>query len=98
MRTAIPYSSDLRELLKADLTFLVIMISISMVVSILAFFASRQLGKTLEKFNRMREEQERNKLKRQLTNNINHELKTPVVSIQVCLETLLSGIELTEAK
>lgn len=98
VRTAIPYSSDLRELLKADLTFLVIMISISMVVSILAFFASRQLGKTLEKFNRMREEQERNKLKRQLTNNINHELKTPVASIQVCLETLLSGIELSDAK
>ena len=46
----------------------------------------------------MREEQERNKLKRQLTNNINHELKTPVASIQVCLETLLSGIELSDAK
>ncbi len=98
VRTAIPYSSDLRELLKADLTFLVIMISISLFVSILAYFASRQLGKTLEKFNRMREEQERNKLKRQLTNNINHELKTPVASIQVCLETLLSGIELSDAK
>lgn len=98
VRTAIPYSSDLRELLKADLTFLVIMISISLFVSILAYFASRQLGKTLEKFNSMREEQERSKLKRQLTNNINHELKTPVASIQVCLETLLSGIELAEAK
>ena len=33
-----------------------------------------------------------------LTQNISHELKTPVASIQVCLETLLSGIELTEAK
>ena len=98
VRTAIPYSSDLRELLKADLTFLVIMISISLFVSILAFFASRQLGKTLEKLNRLRDEQERNKLKRQLTNNINHELKTPVASIQVCLETLLSGMELTEEK
>lgn len=36
--------------------------------------------------------------KRQLTNNLNHELKTPVASIQVCLETLLSGIELSEEK
>ena len=74
------------------------MISISLFVSILAYFASRQLGRTLEKLNRLRQEQERDKLKRQLTNNINHELKTPVASIQVCLETLLSGIELTEAK
>ncbi len=98
VRTAIPYSNDLKEMLRADWTFLAIMVSISLFVSILAFFASRQLGKTLEKLNRLRDEQERNKLKRQLTNNINHELKTPVASIQVCLETLLSGIELSDAK
>ena len=46
----------------------------------------------------MREEQEKIRIKRQLTNNINHELKTPVASIQVCLETLLSGINLSEEK
>ena len=46
----------------------------------------------------MHEEQEKIRIKRQLTNNINHELKTPVASIQVCLETLLSGIQLTEDK
>ena len=46
----------------------------------------------------MREEQEKIRIKRQLTNNINHELKTPVASIQVCLETLLSGISLSEEK
>ena len=44
------------------------------------------------------EEQEKIRIKRQLTNNINHELKTPVASIQVCLETLLSGINLNEEK
>ena len=42
--------------------------------------------------------EEKNRLKRQLTNNINHELKTPVASIQVCLETLLSGINLSNEK
>ena len=64
-----------------------------------------RLGRTIERVNLYREqeraineEREKNRLKRQLTNNINHELKTPVASIQVCLETLLSGITLTEEK
>jgi signal transduction histidine kinase len=46
----------------------------------------------------LHEEQEKIRIKRQLTNNINHELKTPVASMQVCLETLLSGINLSEEK
>lgn len=148
VRTAIPYSSSLRELLQAEWDFLIFMIIISFVMSILAYFATQRLGKTIERLNRfaakaekgerfdddesfpndelgsisshivklyaqwqqtiidrdlahenaMREEQEKIRIKRQLTNNINHELKTPVASIQVCLETLLSGIQLTEEK
>lgn len=148
VRTAIPYSSSLRELLKADWDFLGFMISISLTLSILAYFATRRLGKNIERLNRfaakaekgetfdeeelfpndelgsisnhivklyaqwqqtiidrdiahqntIREEQEKIRIKRQLTNNINHELKTPVASIQVCLETLLSGIDISEEK
>ena len=117
-------------------------------MSVLAYFATRRLGKNIERLNRfaakaekgesfdekepfpndelgsisnhivqlyaqwqqtikdrdiaheatLREEQEKIRIKRQLTNNINHELKTPVASIQVCLETLLSGINLSEEK
>jgi signal transduction histidine kinase len=148
IRTAIPYSSTLRELLKADWNFLGIMIIISSVMSVVAYYATRRIGKTIERLNRfadkakkgeafddnvpfpndelgsisnhiiqlyaqwqqtikdrdiayeatLREEQEKMRIKRQLTNNINHELKTPVASIQVCLETLLSGINLSEDK
>lgn len=36
----------------------------------------------------MRHEKDKIRLKKQLTNNINHELKTPVASILVCLELL----------
>ena len=98
IRTAIPYSSTLQDLLKADWTFLVVMIIITLLVSVLAYFTTRRLGKDIERVNRYEAEQERSRLKRQLTNNINHELKTPVASIQVCLETLLSGIALSEEK
>ncbi|HPX98254.1 MAG TPA: HAMP domain-containing sensor histidine kinase [Bacteroidaceae bacterium] len=148
VRTAIPYSASLRETLRADWTFFGVMISISLIMSILAYFTTRRLGKNIERLNRfaakaekgesfdeditfpndelgsisnhivqlyaqlqqtiedrdraheatMREEQDKIRIKRHLTNNINHELKTPVASIQVCLETLLSGINLSEEK
>lgn len=148
VRTAIPQSDALKELLKTDWTFLGTMMSISLAMSILVYFATRRLGKNIERLNRfaakaekgesfddgemfpndelgsisnhivqlytqwqqtikdrdiaheatLREEQEKIRIKRQLTNNINHELKTPVASIQVCLETLLSGINLSEEK
>ena len=98
VRTAIPYSSTLQDLREADWSFLVVMISISLAMSVVAYFTTRRLGKDIERVNRYEAEQERNRLKRQLTNNINHELKTPVASIQVCLETLLSGIALSEEK
>lgn len=46
----------------------------------------------------LHEQQEKQRIKKQLTNNINHELKTPVASIQVCIETLLSHKDLSEEK
>lgn len=148
VRTAIPYSDILKELLRPDSTFIFVMICISLAMSVLVFFATRRLGENIERLNRfaakaetgesfdeeesfpndelgsisnhivqlyaqwqqtvkdrdiahearLREEQEKIRIKQQLTNNINHELKTPVASIQVCLETLLSGINLTEEK
>lgn len=105
VRCAVPYSASLKDVLKADWTFLWVLIAISIIVSLAGYFSSLRLGKTIERLNKYREqenalkeENEKNRIKRQLTNNINHELKTPVASIQVCLETLLSGISLTEEK
>ncbi len=98
VRTAIPYSNTLQDLLEADWSFLIVMISITLSMSVVAYFTTRKLGKDIERVNHYEAEQEKNRLKRQLTNNINHELKTPVASIQVCLETLLSGISLSEEK
>lgn len=46
----------------------------------------------------LHEQQEKERIKKQLTNNINHELKTPVASIQVCVETLMTHNDMSDEK
>ena len=46
--------------------------------------------------NALHEHQEKLRIKRQLTNNINHELKTPVAAIQGYLETMTTANDMTE--
>ena len=46
--------------------------------------------------NAMHEQQEKLRIKRQLTNNINHELKTPVAAIQGYLETIITNPDMSE--
>lgn len=44
------------------------------------------------------QQQEKERIKKQLTNNINHEIKTPVSAIQVCIETMLEHDDMSEEK
>jgi len=148
VRTAVPYSVSLSELLKADKGFLWVMGGVALVMCVLGFFATRRIGQHILRLNRFAERAERGeriydtapfpkdelgsisnhivrlyaglqqatadrdrehqaaldeqrdkeRLKKQLTNNINHELKTPVASIRVCVETLLTHENLPEEK
>lgn len=148
VRTAVPYTLSLRELLRADFGFLWTMGAVTLVMCVLGFLATRRLGMTVTRLRRfaeraergervydtpsfpddelgaisghivrlyaglqnavaqrdrehraaLHEQREKERIKKQLTNNINHELKTPVASIQVCLETLLGHRDLPDAK
>lgn len=148
VRSAVPYSVSLREVLAADREFLWFMLGITLLMSIAGYFATRRLGHNITRLNEfaeraergeridecepfphdelgnisnhlirlyarlqktkedrdrehalaLHEEQEKIRIKRQLTNNINHELKTPVAAIRGYLETLLAHPELPEEK
>ena len=148
IRTAVPYSISLSELLDADYGFLWFLGSITFVMCTLGFFATHRLGQHILRLNRfaenvekgqkisdtepfqhdelgdisnhivrlyarlqqanadrnkehraaIHEQQEKERIKKQLTDNINHELKTPVAAIKLCLETLLAHEELPQEK
>lgn len=46
----------------------------------------------------IRQMHEKERIKKQLTNNINHELKTPLASIELCLETLIAHDDMPAEK
>lgn len=147
VRTAVPYSATLAELLTADFTFLWIMLAIVVIMCILGYFATKRIGihvKRLREFAAkaergekieestfphdelgdissnivnlyarlqqaiadrdrehaaaLREEQDKIRIKRQLTNNISHELKTPLASIKVCLESMINHKDMTDER
>lgn len=148
VRSAVPYSLSLQEILQADRSFLWFMLGTTLCVSLAGYFATRRLGRTITRLNlfaakaekgeriydwepfphdelgsisnhivrlyvrlqqtmaerdaehcrAMHEQQEKTRIKKQLTNNINHELKTPVASIKVCLETVLAHRNLPPEK
>ena len=142
VRTALPYSDSLLQTLQVDWAYGLIILIIAVVVNIIAFFAIKRIGLTInqlrdfvtkaedgtldlsetyefpqdelgdisamivnmyineQKIRKERdenmqavmfEEQEKQRIKHQLTNNINHEIKNPVHAIQACLETMVNN-------
>lgn len=148
VRTAVPYSMSLSELLKADYGFLWIMGAIAAVMCVMCYISARRIGQHITRLSAfardvekgtiisdtepfphdelgdisnnivrlyarlqqaltdrdaehrkaLHQQLEKERIKKQLTNNINHELKTPVAAIRVCLETLLAHSNLEPDK
>ncbi|MFR9603392.1 MAG: ATP-binding protein [Rikenellaceae bacterium] len=104
VRSSLPYEVSISELLSVNNTFLFVAIMISLLISWIGYMSSRLFGRLkqatvdLEREHQLkeREEQEKLRIKRQLTNNINHELKTPICSILGYLDMVIHNPNLTD--
>lgn len=88
VRSAVPYSAPLTASLERDYTFFYYAAGILALVAIVLYFRSRLTHS----------ENEKQRIKRQLTENAAHELKTPAATIGGYLETLVENPTMSEEK
>lgn len=88
VRSSVPYSAELTSSLEHDYTFFYYTASILALIAIAVYFRHRY-GYS---------EQEKQRIKRQLTENAAHELKTPAATIEGYLETLVNNPSMPEEK
>lgn len=86
IRSSVPYSAELTSSLEHDYTFLYYTVSILALIAAAMYFRHRY----------EHSEQEKQRIKRQLTENAAHELKTPAATIEGYLETLVSNPTMSE--
>ena len=92
IRSALPYDLKLVNILQADKGFIWFSLCVTLVLTLVFYRQTRILGGMI---NRLHEE-ENNRIKRQLSQNMSHELKTPVSSIQGYVETILRNPKMDE--
>lgn len=68
------------------------------IVRLYARLQQAQADRDKEHRSALREQRDKERIKKQLTNNINHELKTPVAAIRLSVETLLAHPGMTPEK
>ncbi len=88
VRSAVPYSAPLTASLERDYTFFYYTAGILALVAVVLYLRSRLT----------RSENEKQRIKRQLTENAAHELKTPAATIGGYLETLVDNPTMPEEK
>lgn len=104
IRSAVPYPGEGSDTPITNRGYIAISVIIFLLLSLLLFFYTRCVGQyvetTIEDYRQqVREaEEEKVRIKHQLTQNTAHELKTPAAGIQGYLETILTTPNLPEEK
>lgn len=88
VRSSVPYSAELTSSLERDYTFFYYTTCILLLIAIAMYFRHRY----------QYSEREKQRIKRQLTENAAHELKTPAATIEGYLETLVTNRSMPEEK
>jgi len=98
IRTALPYTSDLVQQLSTDQHYIWFALGAIILLMVILYPFARQLDENFAKLHMTIEETrgEQDKLKRELTQNVAHELKTPVATIQGYLETITENPNIDE--
>lgn len=84
VRTALPYDDALPAKLRADYNFLRFAAILVLVLSLILYWISRRTGSSI----RLQQEKDSASLQKELTQNISHELKTPVAALKAYMETM----------
>lgn len=92
IRSALPYDDHLPLLLKADYSFLWYAVLLMAALVLVLYVFSRKVAGNVSR----KQDQESLELQKQLTQNISHELKTPLSGIRAYLETLHLHPEMPE--
>ena len=101
VRSSLPYNISLVQALSSDSHFLWYALALLVVMVVVLWRYVRRMDKTLEEREELRQNlqlMEQSEMKNRLTQNIAHELKTPLSSIEGYLETMLDHPEMDAAE
>jgi signal transduction histidine kinase len=100
VRAAVPYSAELTRSLQADNTYIYFAIALTLLLGVVLYLGTLRISNTIIMlyWKLRHSEEDKVRIKRQLTQNAAHELKTPAASIHGYLESILDHPDMPEDK